>query len=118
MRGFIVMAMFVVSLSHAGSHEYSEVRNLDLEAAGLSEIFIDAGAGNGDVTRAFAGTFDRTIAIEPNTHLLTQLQRAVPQAEAIGTSILTTSPKAQGDFVLCKDGRVLVFPVSRPMTCS
>ena len=45
MRGFIVMAMFVVSLSHAGSHEYTEVRNLDLEAAGLSEIFIDAGAG-------------------------------------------------------------------------
>ena len=65
------------------------------------KVFIDAGAGNGDVTRAFAGAFDRTIAIEPNTHLLTQLQRAVPQAEAIGASILTTSPKAQGDFVLC-----------------
>lgn len=46
MRGFIVMAMFVVSLSHAGSHEYTEVRNLDLEATGLSEIFIDAGAGS------------------------------------------------------------------------
>lgn len=65
------------------------------------KVFIDAGAGNGDVTRAFAGAFDRTIAIEPNTHLLTQLQRVVPQAEAIGASILTTSPKAQGDFVLC-----------------
>jgi hypothetical protein len=34
-------------------------------------------------------------------HLLTQLQRAVPQADAIGTSILATSPKALGDFVLC-----------------
>lgn len=45
MRGIIVMGMFVVSLSHAGSHEYTEVRNLDLEAAGLAEIFIDAGAG-------------------------------------------------------------------------
>ena len=45
MRGIIVMAMFVVSLSHAGSNQYTEVRNLDLEAAGLSEIFIDAGAG-------------------------------------------------------------------------
>ena len=45
MRGFIVMAMFVVSLSHAGSHEYREVRNLELQAAGLSEISIDAGAG-------------------------------------------------------------------------
>jgi Methyltransferase domain len=65
------------------------------------KVFIDAGAGNGEVTRAFVGAFDRTIAIEPNTHLLTQLQRVIPQAEAIGTPILSTNPKAQGDFVLC-----------------
>jgi hypothetical protein len=65
------------------------------------KVFIDAGAGNGEVTRAFAGAFDRTIAIEPNTYLLTQLQRAIPQADAIGTPILATNPKAQGDFVLC-----------------
>ena len=45
MRGFIVMAMFAVSLSHAGSREYTEVRNLDLDASGLSGFFIDAGAG-------------------------------------------------------------------------
>jgi hypothetical protein len=45
MRGFIVMAMFVVSLSHAGPHNYSEVRNLELDASGLSDVFIDAGAG-------------------------------------------------------------------------
>lgn len=65
------------------------------------KVFIDAGAGNGEVTRAFAGAFDRTIAIEPNTYLLTQLQRAIPKADAIGTPILATNPKAQGDFVLC-----------------
>lgn len=46
MRGFIVMAMFVVSLSHAGSREYTEVRNLELDASGLSEFSIDAGAGS------------------------------------------------------------------------
>ena len=45
MRGFVVMAMFAVSLSHAGSHNYSEVRNLELDASGLSEVFVDAGAG-------------------------------------------------------------------------
>jgi phage baseplate assembly protein gpV len=45
MRGFIVMAMFVVSLSYAGSREYTEVRNLDLDASGLSVFSIDAGAG-------------------------------------------------------------------------
>lgn len=53
------------------------------------KVFIDAGA------------FDRTIAIEPNTYLLSQLQRAIPQVDAIGTSILATSPETQGDFVLC-----------------
>lgn len=65
------------------------------------KVFIDAGAGNGELTRTFAGAFDRTIAIEPNTYLLSQLQRAIPQVDAIGTSILATSPETQGDFVLC-----------------
>lgn len=45
MRAYIVMAMLAVSLTHAGSREYTEVRNLELDAAGLSAIFIDAGAG-------------------------------------------------------------------------
>ncbi len=45
MRGFIVMAMFAVSLSHAGSQKYTEVRNLEVDASGLSAVFIDAGAG-------------------------------------------------------------------------
>ena len=45
MRGIIVMAMFAASLSHAGSGQYTEVRNLDLDASGLSQVFIDAGAG-------------------------------------------------------------------------
>jgi hypothetical protein len=45
MRGIIIMAMFAVTLSHAGSHGYSEVRNLDLDASGISDMFIEAGAG-------------------------------------------------------------------------
>jgi hypothetical protein len=39
------MAIFAVSLSHAGAHNFSEVRNLELDASGLSDVFIDAGAG-------------------------------------------------------------------------
>lgn len=65
------------------------------------KVFIDAGAGTGEVTKAFAPAFDRTIAIEPNAHLLAQLQAAIPQADAVGASILDASPKTQGDFVLC-----------------
>src|SRR5213595_4300292 len=64
-------------------------------------VFIDAGAGNGEVTKAFAGAFCHTIAIEPNPHLLSQLKQAIPQAEAIAAPILAADPKAQGDFVLC-----------------
>jgi hypothetical protein len=65
------------------------------------KVFIDAGAGNGEVTRTFAGAFQRTIAIEPNVYLLKQLQQAVPSAEAIGQPIMTAQPAAQGDLVLC-----------------
>lgn len=65
------------------------------------KVLIDAGAGNGEVTRTLGPAFDRTIAIEPNLHLLKQLQQAVPTAEAIGQPIMTAQPPAQGDMVLC-----------------
>ncbi|HSM30571.1 MAG TPA: hypothetical protein VK854_07695 [Woeseiaceae bacterium] len=45
MRGIIVMAMFAVSLSYAGSQPYTEMRDLELDASGLSVVFIEAGAG-------------------------------------------------------------------------
>ena len=50
MRGIIVMAMFAVSLAHGASHEYTEVRDLSVDAQGLSEFVIDAGAGSMSVT--------------------------------------------------------------------
>lgn len=65
------------------------------------KVFIDAGAGNGELARTFAPAFERTIAIEPNVYLLEQLQRAVPVAEAIGQPIMAAQPAAQGDLVLC-----------------
>jgi hypothetical protein len=49
------MAMFAVSLSHAGSQGYTEVRNLELDASGLSEMFIEAGAGAMVVTGVEGG---------------------------------------------------------------
>jgi len=52
MRGFIVMAMFVVSLAQADSSNYTEVRELTLQSAGLTEFVIDAGAGSLVVTGA------------------------------------------------------------------
>ena len=53
------------------------------------------------MTKAFTGAFRDTIAIEPNSHLLTQLIQTMPQAEAIGAPILAAEPRMKGDFVLC-----------------
>ena len=50
MRSFIVIAMFVASLAQAGWSEYEEVRDLDLDASGVSQLSIIAGAGSMDVT--------------------------------------------------------------------
>jgi hypothetical protein len=93
---------FQVFLDHTDQKRNAK-RFLQTLVNGLPErrVFIDAGAGNGEVTKAFAGAFDRTIAIEPNPHLLAQLRRVIPQAEAIGEPILAARPEARGDFVLC-----------------
>lgn len=72
-----------------------------VETMPTRQVFIDAGAGNGEVTRAFADAFDRTIAVEPNVYLLSQLQQAIPHAEVIGEPILKAKPAAKGDLVLC-----------------
>ncbi|MGD9725100.1 MAG: trans-aconitate 2-methyltransferase [Nitrospiraceae bacterium] len=65
------------------------------------EVFIDAGAGNGELARTFAGSFGRTIAIEPNGYLLNQLCQALPAVEAIDRPIMEAQPAVEGDFVLC-----------------
>ncbi len=49
MRSFILMAMFATSLAHAAWTDYEEVRDLKLDAKGLSELSIKAGAGSMDV---------------------------------------------------------------------
>lgn len=72
-----------------------------VERLPVRKVLIDAGAGNGEVTRTLAHAFERTIAIEPNLYLLKQLQEAVHGAETIGQPIMTAEPSAQGDLVLC-----------------
>lgn len=46
MRSFIVMAMFVASFANAAWNEYTDVRELKLDADGIDDIIIEAGAGN------------------------------------------------------------------------
>ena len=49
MRSFIVMAMFLASFAHAAWNEYTEVRELKLDAGGLDDLTIDAGSGSMDI---------------------------------------------------------------------
>ena len=50
MRSFIVIAMFVASLAQADWSDYEEIRKLDLDVDGITELSIKAGAGSMDVT--------------------------------------------------------------------
>lgn len=50
MRSFVVMAMFLASFSHAAWTDYEEARDLSLDANGIGELDIRAGAGSLDVT--------------------------------------------------------------------
>src|SRR5438093_12013524 len=64
-------------------------------------VFIDAGAGNGKVTTWFTERFGRTIAIEPNASLRSELKRACPTTEVIAEKILDAKIGAAADLILC-----------------
>ena len=50
MCGYVVIAMVAASLAQAESGNYTEVRDLTLQSAGLTEFVIDAGSGSLVVT--------------------------------------------------------------------
>jgi SAM-dependent methyltransferase len=64
-------------------------------------VFVDAGAGNGQVTAWFVNQFQRTIAVEPSPSLSADLKRTCATAEIIQARILDAQPSAQADLVLC-----------------
>jgi len=98
MRGFIVMAMFVVSLAHADSKNYTEVRDLALDTAGLTEFVIDAGAGSLVVTGvdgAAGIAVTATIMIEDKNE---------EEAQKLMTKRLDLSLERDGDRAKLKSG--------------
>jgi SAM-dependent methyltransferase len=64
-------------------------------------VFLDSGAGTGQVTAWFLEQFDRTIAIEPNPSLVADLRRACPDAQVLPLKILEANPAEKGDLILC-----------------
>jgi SAM-dependent methyltransferase len=64
--------------------------------------FIDAGAGNGILTKALAPYFSHTIAIEPNSELRQQLQTNCPEISTQPCFIMDANISlAKADFILC-----------------
>jgi hypothetical protein len=64
-------------------------------------VFVDAGAGNGEMTATFAPHFERTIAIEPSSSLRWELQQRCPEVELIAVGIGEAQPSAPADLVVC-----------------
>lgn len=65
------------------------------------EVFIDSGAGNGEVTKEYLPLFNKTIAIEPNPFLWGQLKKTTPTATIIAKPIKDAEPSLRADLVLC-----------------
>ncbi len=64
-------------------------------------VFIDAGAGTGQITSWFTERFQRTVAIEPNAFLHQPLRKNSPEVELIDKPILVAKPERSADLVLC-----------------
>lgn len=83
------------------------------------DVFIDAGAGNGQVTAWFTGKFERAIAIEPSPSLSADLRQNCPSAEVLPVGILDAAPDAPADLVLCShvlyylEGKVWLPTIAR-----
>jgi SAM-dependent methyltransferase len=93
---------FQVFLDHT-DQKVNARRRLDglVQSLPARRVFVDAGAGNGQVTAWFLNQFERTIAIEPSPSLSADLGRSCPSVELIPLKILDARPAVQGDFVLC-----------------
>src|SRR5271170_6340770 len=79
---------FQVFLDHT-DQKVNARRWLDdlVRALPMRRVFVDAGAGNGQVTSWFMDRFERTIAIEPSPSLSAELRRVCPGATVLAGTI-------------------------------
>lgn len=75
------------------------VRELRL---GRDSVVLDLGAGTGKLTRQLVGRVGRVVAVEPGREMLAELERAVPEAEALlGAAERIPLPDDSVDAVAC-----------------
>lgn len=65
------------------------------------QVFIDTGAGTGQLTSWLIPQFVRTIALEPNEYLREEFQTNCPGIELLAEPITHATPPALADLVLC-----------------
>ncbi len=65
------------------------------------KLFVDAGAGNGKFTAWFKESFERTISVEPNEWMRSELRHSCSGVEIIPDTILDVHLDLAADFVLC-----------------
>jgi hypothetical protein len=64
-------------------------------------VFLDAGAGNGQMTAWFVDRLERTIAIEPGPSLRADLQQNCRSALVLPDTILDAEPNILGALIHC-----------------
>ncbi|UUO06271.1 class I SAM-dependent methyltransferase [Blastopirellula sp. J2-11] len=67
-----------------------------------TQLLVDAGAGNGELTKYLDDRFDSVIAIDPNPYLLEDLKVDCPDAKTIEGGILAADvPPQSASLVVC-----------------
>jgi SAM-dependent methyltransferase len=93
---------FQVFLEHTDQKANARHRLIALvPALPQRRVFLDVGAGNGQVTAWLLDRFDQTIAIEPSSSLSADLRRTCPAAKVLAVPILEARPDVLADLVLC-----------------
>lgn len=65
------------------------------------QVFIDAGAGTGQLTSWIAPDFERTIAIEPSAYLREEFRKNFPHCQLLSGFITDVTPPEKADLVIC-----------------
>jgi len=65
------------------------------------EVFVDVGAGNGMLTAHFAKDFERSIAIEPNPSLASELRKQCSEVTVFPIALENVTLESKADFILC-----------------
>ncbi len=111
MRSFIVMAMFIASIANADWKDYSETKELSIDAGGIEQLRIEAGAGSLDV-KGVAGLDD--IAV---TATIVVKGADEEEARSLIDKRMTLTLDAEGDraqlMSIMKDGFLGIGPNAR-----